>query len=55
MIGDAAFESLIANSAHISNLTSHQVVVTNNGNVVQGGLVSGNSTVANKTVGDIRL
>lgn len=63
---DSAFNTLLAQNAYIKNLTTKQLVVTNNDNTVVGGMTSGkaiNTTLEggdtfNKTaeqVGDVRI
>ena len=46
-MGDAAFNSLIANNGYITNLTSKQIVITDGNNTVQGGMTSGKAISVN--------
>lgn len=55
---DAWFETMLANSAYIENLTSHQVVITDSDNTVVGGMTSSTGstdTVENRTIGNVRI
>lgn len=54
---DAWFETMLANSAYIENLTSKQVVITDN-NTIVAGMASGADIAAasdNQTVGNVRI
>lgn len=54
---DSWFDTLLANSAYIENLTSKQVVITDGNNIVAG-MASGSDIAAasgNSTVGDVRI
>ena len=54
---DSWFDSLLANSAYIENLTSKQVVITDGNNIVAG-MASGSDIAAasgNSTVGNVRI
>ena len=59
-LGDAAFNTLLANAAYIKNLTSKQVVITDSNNAIEAGMAS-STNVNNQeslngiTVGNIRI
>ena len=55
---DAWFETMLANSAYIENLTSKQVVITDNNNIVAGmtsGTITGTELENEVTPGNVRI
>lgn len=59
-LGDAAFETLLARSAYIQNLTSKQVVITDSNDQIEAGMassqsVNNESALNGVTVGSVRI